>query len=164
MSSLSRSARAPVSASELCSHVFRLSTQPRLICFAELPNSGELEREDYLPLKLPPLPSIDSAVESWASGASRANDVPIYTAGELLQECNMMVVIDRLMNCFHLTCSQQKVLLCGEGRTLLVSGRCSARRALTAVNLKCITVPVIIPVRTSQDQTMATEMMATAFA
>jgi len=47
---------------------------------AKLPNSGELEREDYLPLKLPPLPSIDSAVESWASGASRANDTPVYTA------------------------------------------------------------------------------------
>ena len=38
----------------------------------ELPNSGELQREDYLPLKLPPLPSIDSAVESWVSGASNS--------------------------------------------------------------------------------------------
>ena len=61
----------------------------------ELPNSGELQREDYLPLKLPPLPSIDSAVESWVSGASNSrasnnnnfngnnnNDSPpIYTAG-----------------------------------------------------------------------------------
>lgn len=28
---------------------------------------GELEREDYLALKLPGLPSIDSAVESWVS-------------------------------------------------------------------------------------------------
>ena len=58
---------------------------------AELPNSGELEREDYLPLKLPPLPSIDSAVESWASGASRANDTPVYTAGE--SACIASVVI-----------------------------------------------------------------------
>lgn len=32
--------------------------------------SGELEREDYLALKLPALPSIDSAVESWVSSGS----------------------------------------------------------------------------------------------
>ncbi|KAI9556182.1 hypothetical protein GHT06_018756 [Daphnia sinensis] len=55
---------------------------------AKVHNSGELQREDYLPLKLPPLPSIDSAVESWVSGASNRacnnnnnNDsTPIYTA------------------------------------------------------------------------------------
>lgn len=61
-----------------------------IICFfTEVHNSGELQREDYLPLKLPPLPSIDSAVESWVSGASNRacnnnnnNDsTPIYTAG-----------------------------------------------------------------------------------
>ena len=60
----------------------------------EMLNSGELQREDYLPLKLPPLPSIDSAVESWVSGASNRacsnnnnnhnnnESTPIYTAGE----------------------------------------------------------------------------------
>jgi hypothetical protein len=56
-------------------------------CFPEVLNTGELQREDYLPLKLPPLPSIDSAVESWVSGASNRNNnnnndsTPIYTAG-----------------------------------------------------------------------------------
>lgn len=58
----------------------------------EVINSGELQREDYLPLKLPPLPSIDSAVESWVSGASNRacgnnnnnnESTPIYTAGPL---------------------------------------------------------------------------------
>jgi hypothetical protein len=64
-----------------------------LVCHVIVPevlNTGELQREDYLPLKLPPLPSIDSAVESWVSGASNRacgnnntnNDsTPIYTAG-----------------------------------------------------------------------------------
>ncbi|XP_046453439.1 glutamate receptor-interacting protein 2-like isoform X2 [Daphnia pulex] len=53
---------------------------------AKVLNTGELQREDYLPLKLPPLPSIDSAVESWVSGASNRNNnnnndsTPIYTA------------------------------------------------------------------------------------
>ena len=60
-----------------------------------LNNTGELQREDYLPLKLPPLPSIDSAVESWVSGASNRacsnnnnnNDssTPIYTAGKSIK-------------------------------------------------------------------------------
>jgi len=68
----------------------------------ELPNNGELQREDYLPLKLPPLPSIDSAVESWVSGASNSrasnsNNVnnnnpndspPIYTAGN---QCKCLI-------------------------------------------------------------------------
>nr|CAH0110201.1 unnamed protein product [Daphnia galeata] len=54
-----------------------------------LNNTDELQREDYLPLKLPPLPSIDGAVESWVSGASNRacsnnnnnNDsTPVYTA------------------------------------------------------------------------------------
>ena len=39
-------------------------------------SSGELERDDYLPMKLPPLPSIDSAVESWISGASHHRSCP----------------------------------------------------------------------------------------
>lgn len=33
-------------------------------------STGELEPEDYLPLKMPALPSIDSAVESWISSGS----------------------------------------------------------------------------------------------
>ena len=51
------------------------------------------------------------------------------------------------------------MLLYDEGRTLLESGKCTAHQVLTAVNLKCITVPVQIPVQISRDQTLVKEMM-----